>query len=93
MGKTQCLQQHPFIFHAGSEDAHMPKGLRADLPLFYNVCGLADPKVFSQARKEGKCIPYSAHNPDFIVDLAAIPVGVKVATTSVLGLLVRGKEK
>lgn len=31
--------------------------------------------------------PYSAHNPNFIVDLAAIPTGTKVATVAMLDLL------
>lgn len=40
--------------------------------------------VFAKARKEGKLVPYSAHNPNFIVDLSAIPVDTKGATTEPL---------
>jgi hippurate hydrolase len=32
-------------------------------------------------------MPYSAHNPNFVVDLAAIPVGTRIATTAMLELL------
>ena len=42
------------------------------------LVAVADPRVFANARKEGKFVPYSAHNPHYIVDLAAIPVGTKV---------------
>lgn len=52
--------------------------------------GTADPKLFEQARKEGKVVPFSNHNPEYRVDLAAIPVGAKVAAVSVLELLGKG---
>jgi hypothetical protein len=32
-------------------------------------------------------MPYSNHNPDFFVDLAAIPIGAKVNTLSALTML------
>ena len=32
-------------------------------------------------------MPYSSHNPNFVVDLKAIPVGTKVATVAMLDLL------
>ncbi|MCK7499302.1 MAG: hypothetical protein MZW92_59245 [Comamonadaceae bacterium] len=57
------------------------------MPFNYLVVGVADPVVFAAARKAGKEIPYSLHNPDFMVDLKAIPVGTKVATISMLELL------
>jgi hippurate hydrolase len=71
----------------GSEDAHLLLGSFKDVPFNYLVVGVADPAVFAAARKAGKEIPYSLHNPDFMVDLKAIPVGTKVATTAVLELL------
>ena len=38
-------------------------------------------------RAAGKLFPYSNHNPDFFVDLAAIPVGAKVDTVMALSIL------
>jgi len=37
----------------------------------------------------GRPFPYSNHNPDFFVDLGAIPIGAKVDTVAVLSLLAR----
>jgi len=48
--------------------------------------------VFAAARAEGKFVPYSAHNPNFVVDLAAIPIGTKVATVAMLELLAEAAE-
>ncbi len=41
------------------------------------------------AAKAGKALPFSAHNPDFRVDLNAIPVGAKVGALSVLELMAK----
>jgi hippurate hydrolase len=57
------------------------------VPFSFTIVGVADPTVFAAARKEGKMMPYSAHNPNFVVDLKAIPVGTKVATAAMLDLL------
>lgn len=71
----------------GSEDVHLLLGDYTDVPFNFLIVGVADPAVFAAAIKEGKAMPYSAHNPNFVVDLKAIPVGTKVATVSMLGLL------
>lgn len=71
----------------GSEDVHLLLGDYTDVPFNFLIVGVADPAVFAAAIREGKALPYSAHNPNFVVDLEAIPVGAKVATVSMLGLL------
>jgi hippurate hydrolase len=71
----------------GSEDAHLLLGPHKDVPYTYLVVGVADPVVFEAARREGKALPYSAHNPNFVVDLRAIPIGAKTATVAMLELL------
>jgi hippurate hydrolase len=50
---------------------------------------VVDPELFASVQKPGQPmqVPYAAHNPNFIVDLAAIPVGTSVATISMLELL------
>lgn len=70
----------------GSEDVHLLLGDYTDVPFNYLIVGVADPQVFAAARAEGKMLPYSAHNPNFIVDLKAIPIGTEVATVAVLDL-------
>ena len=71
----------------GSEDAHLLVGPHADVPFTYLIVGIADPAVFAAAQKEGKLVPYSSHNPNFLVDVTAIPLGAKVATVAMLELL------
>lgn len=73
----------------GSEDVHLLLGPYVDVPFNYMIVGVADPAVFAAATKEGKPFPYSAHNPNFVVDLAAIPFGTRVATMAMLDLLGR----
>jgi len=70
-----------------SEDCHLLKGPYADVPLSYLFVGVADPQVWAKAFGEGKLFPYSPHSPDYVVDLAAIPFGVKVASYVTLELL------
>jgi len=62
-------------------------GSFTDVPFNFLIVGVADPDVFAAAQAEGKAMPYSAHNPNFMVDLAAIPVGTRIATTAMLELL------
>lgn len=71
----------------GSEDVHLLLGEHTEVPFAFLLVGVADPAVFAKARAEGKFVPYSAHNPNYIVDLAAIPLGTKVATAAMLELL------
>lgn len=73
----------------GSEDAHLLLGRAYEVPFAFLLVGVADPAVFAKARKEGKFMPYCARNPNFIVDLSAIPVGTKVATTMGTELLAK----
>jgi hippurate hydrolase len=49
--------------------------------------GIADPDLFAQAQSEGEAFPFAAHNPNFQVDLAAIPLGTQIGTLSVLEIL------
>ena len=72
-----------------SEDCHLLKGPHADVPLSYLFVGVADPRVCAEASAAGKLFPYSPHSPDYVVDLAAIPFGAKVASYVMLELLGR----
>lgn len=70
-----------------SEDCHLLKGPYADVPLSYLFVGVADPQVWAKAFAAGKFFPYSPHSPDYVVDLAAIPFGARVASYLMLELL------
>ncbi|MCR6650066.1 MAG: amidohydrolase [Cellvibrionaceae bacterium] len=88
MGEKNVVTEFPPA--TGSEDVHLLRGnYGEDVQFNYLVVGVADPKVFAEAQKKGQMFPYSSHNPNFIVDLAAIPVGTKVAVLSMLDLLAK----
>jgi len=70
-----------------SEDVQLLKGEYDTIQFGYILVGVADPDLFAQARAEGKTAPFANHNPNFQVDLNAIPFGVKVATMMTLGFL------
>ena len=91
LGEDKVVTEFPPA--AGSEDVHLLLGPNVDVPFTYLIVGVADPAVFAAARKEGKMMPYSAHNPNFVVDLKAIPVGTKMATVSMLELMRKGASK
>lgn len=50
----------------------------------YMLIGIVDPTLFAKTQKEGKMFPYSNHNGNFIVDLAAIPFGTVAGTLMLL---------
>jgi hippurate hydrolase len=57
------------------------------VPYIFLLNGVAPPDKFAAARAEGKAFPYANHNPNFFVDLAAIPLGAKINTVAALALL------
>jgi len=71
----------------GSEDFPMLIKDVDGVQAAYKFLGTAPPEIFEQARKEGKEIPWANHNPMFLVDLKALPIGAKIASVSVLELL------
>jgi hippurate hydrolase len=71
----------------GSEDVHLLMGPHDDIEFTYMMIGVADPDVFADAAAAGKPFPYGPHSPEFYVDLAAIPVGARVACYAMLELL------
>jgi hippurate hydrolase len=71
----------------GSEDAHLLRGDNPDVKVAYMAVGIAEPALFQAAVADGRLFPFSAHNPNFVVDLNAIPLGAKVGAVSVFELL------
>jgi hippurate hydrolase len=73
----------------GSDDAFaLIEGIDGVKGAYIGI-GTAEPKLVAAARKKGHEFPFYAHEPNYIVDLDAIPFGTKVA--AVLALDVLGK--
>jgi hippurate hydrolase len=89
LGKGRVINSLPAVM--GSEDfqeLYVP----LKTPYVLLLIGVAPVDLVQQALKEGKPVPYSNHNPDFFVDLAAIPIGTKVDVVAALSLLARPKQ-
>ena len=84
LGEKQVIGNFPTVM--GSEDF---QEVFAPLktPYAFLLIGVAPMDKFVAAQKAGKQFPYSNHNPDFFVDLAAIPLGAKIDTVAALGIL------
>ena len=76
MAQTEILKRQTPVMEA--------MGLRDLSARAAAMRGLAE-----QARKEGKFLPYAAHNGNFRVDLAAVPLGAKIAAVAMLDLLAK----
>ncbi len=86
LGEDKVIDNFPTVM--GSEDfqeAFEP----LQTPYAYLLIGVAPVDAFVAAQKAGKAFPYSNHNPDFFVDLGAIPIGARVDTTTALAILAK----
>ena len=71
----------------GSEDfANLFAGLEG-VKYSYKFVGTAPPDVYAKAQEEGKEVPFANHQPIFLVDLNAIPLGGKIAGIMVMDLM------
>ena len=73
----------------GSEDFHHLVLENATHRYLYMYVGTARPEHVQQAQADGKAVPYANHNPDYQVDLDAIPLGTKIGVASLLSFLAR----
>ena len=87
LGEENVVKEFPPA--TGSEDAHILTGPHENAEVAYMAVGIADPEVFAKARARGQAVPFAAHNPNFIVDLDAIPLGTEIAAVSVLELMAK----
>ena len=84
LGPGRVIAQFPAVM--GSEDfqeAFKPLAT----PYAFMLVGVAPPELFAKAPAAGKPFPYANHNPDFFIDLPAIPLGTKIDTVAALALL------
>ena len=84
LGEKQVIGNFPTVM--GSEDFQEVFG-PLKTPYAFLLIGVAPMDRFVAAQKAGKQLPYANHNPDFFVDLAAIPLGAKIDTVAALGIL------
>lgn len=85
---SNLVEQFPPV--TGSEDMHMlAQGLEG-AAVTYVVIGSAAPRLVTEARAKGREFPFSNHQPEYQVDLDAIPYGAKVGAIMALELLARG---
>lgn len=88
LGKGKVMDVFPSVM--GSEDfQEVYAALNPKVPYAFFLIGVAPPDLFAKAQTAGKPFPYANHNPDFFVDLAAIPIGAKVNAVAVLNLLAK----
>ena len=87
LGEENVMREFPPA--TGSEDAHILPSPHENAEVAYMAVGIADPDVFAEARARGQAVPFAAHNPNFIVDLDAIPLGTEVAAVLVLELMAK----
>ncbi|MBP7917038.1 MAG: amidohydrolase [Arenimonas sp.] len=86
MGEGKVLDQFPAVM--GSED-FQEAFTALDTPYAFLLIGVAPPEMFAKAKAAGQQFPFSNHNPDFFVDLAAIPIGAKVNSVNALSILAK----
>lgn len=86
LGEGKVINNFPSVM--GSEDFQELMDA-ADTPYVFLLIGIADPARVAQAQKAGRMFPFANHNPDFLVDLAAIPLGARINTAAALALLAK----
>jgi hippurate hydrolase len=86
VGEGKVLDQFPAVM--GSED-FQEAFTTLQTPYAFLLIGVAPPEMFAKAQAAGRQFPYSNHNPDFFVDLAAIPIGAKVNAVNALSILAK----
>jgi amidohydrolase len=84
LGDRNVISVPPLM---GSEDFHHLVIDNEKKHYHYMYVGTAKPEHFLKAQQEGKQVPYANHNPDYQVDLDAIPLGAKIGATAILTML------
>lgn len=86
LGDGKVVNNFPTVM--GSED-FQDVFVETQTPYVYLLIGVAPVAMFQAAQKAGRPFPYSNHNPDFFVDLDAVPLGAKIDTVAALALLAK----
>lgn len=84
LGDGKVIDAFPTVM--GSED-FQEAFADTGTPYSFVLIGIAPLDMAAAAKKAGRQFPFGNHNPTFIVDLDAIPLGARINTVSVLALL------
>jgi hippurate hydrolase len=87
LGEKNVVTDAPPV--TASEDFHVLTGGNPTRVNFMLV-GTADPALVTQAREEGKAVPFGNHSPKYLVDLRAIPIGATIGAMAAFELLAKG---
>jgi hippurate hydrolase len=90
---AQILGEDKFGAVMGSEDFHHLVVHNSKKNYCYVNVGTANPAIFAAAIKEGKQVPFSAHNGDYVVDTTAIPFGIRIASSAVINVFNQPSNK
>jgi hippurate hydrolase len=90
---AQILGEDKFGAVMGSEDFHHLVVHNPIKNYCYINVGTANPATFAAAVKEGKQVPFSAHNGDYVVDTNAIPFGIRIASSAVINVFNQHSNK
>lgn len=85
LGDKKVVNDFPAFM--ASEDVQNLTGEYKDVPFTFMFVGIANPLTFAAARLKGHQVPFLPHSPNYVVDLKALPIGVKITTVSMLELL------
>lgn len=86
LGPKKLVEDFPSVM--GSED-FQEAFAGTQTPYTFILIGIAPMDKFVAAQKAGRQFPFANHNPDFFVDLPAIPEGTKIDTVAALALLAK----
>jgi hippurate hydrolase len=82
--ESRILKEDRLAAVMGSEDFHHLVIHNPKKNYCYINVGIANPELFAAAVKEGKQLPFNAHNGDYQVDTDAIPLGTKIAAAALM---------
>ena len=86
LGAGKLVDKFPAVM--GSED-FQEAFAKTGTPYSFLLIGIAAPDRVAAAKAQGRMFPFANHNNDFVVDLAAIPLGTRVNTVAALALLAK----
>ena len=86
LGEGKLIDKFPSVM--GSED-FQEAFAGIGTPYSFILIGIAPLDRVEAAKAAGQRFPFANHNNDFVVDLAAIPLGTKIDTVAALALLAK----
>ncbi|MBC7505669.1 MAG: amidohydrolase [Sandarakinorhabdus sp.] len=86
LGAGKLIDTFPSVM--GSED-FQEAFAKTGTPYSFLLIGIAPLDRWAASQRAGQQFPFANHNNDFVVDLAAIPLGTRINTVAALALLAK----